>query len=138
MTSLNMWGGGHLVDLSAAECLELLETCRVGRVAWCGDQGPTVIPVNFVLHHGAIWIRSTPYSLLAREAPGVRMAFEVDGVDEFTESGWSVLVKGHLTRRQPHELPPDLPDLRTWPAGPRPFMVTIDAREVTGKRLLAS
>ena len=135
MTSLQ-WGGGHLVDLTARECLELLETCKVGRVAWCGAAGPTVIPVNYVLHDGAVWIRSTPYSMLARETAGGQMAFEVDGVDEVARSGWSVLVRGRAERRPPAELPPDLPAVETWPEGPRPFVLSIDLRELTGKRLL--
>lgn len=137
MTSLR-WGDGHLVDLTARECLELLATCKVGRVAWCGATGPTVIPVNYVLHDGAVWIRSTPYSMLARETAGGRMAFEVDGVDELARSGWSVLVRGRAERRPPAELPPDLPELETWPEGPRPFVLSIDLRELTGKRLLVS
>ena len=137
MTILNQWGG-HLVALDTHECLELLEACMVGRVAWCGATGPAVIPVNFVLHDGAIWIRSTPYSLLAREAVGGPVAFEVDGVDEFTESGWSVLVRGHGERRQPDELPRDLPELQPWLEGPRPFVLSIDLLKLTGKRLLAA
>jgi nitroimidazol reductase NimA-like FMN-containing flavoprotein (pyridoxamine 5'-phosphate oxidase superfamily) len=75
-----------------------------------------VIPVNYVLHDGAVWIRSTPYSMLARETAGGQMAFEVDGVDEFTRSGWSVLVRGRAERRSPAELPRDL---RRWRPGPR-------------------
>ena len=138
MSGLNPWSGGHLVDLSPRECLELLENVKIGRVAWCGAAGPTVVPVNFVLHDGAVWIRSTPYSTLAREAASGQVAFEADGVDESTESGWSVLVKGRGESKQPDELPPDLPDLQTWPEGPRPFVLSIDMREVTGKRLLAS
>jgi hypothetical protein len=138
MTTVNPWGGGQLVDLSARESLELLETSKVGRVAWCGAAGPTVIPVNYVLHDGAVWIRSTPYSMLARETAGARMAFEVDGVDESTRSGWSVLVRGRGERRPPADLPPDLPDVQAWPEGSRPFVLSIDVHEVTGKRLQAS
>ncbi len=137
MASLQ-WDGGHLVDLTARECLELLETCKVGRVAWCGAAGPTMIPVNYVLHDGAVWIRSTPYSKLARETAGGRMAFEVDGFDELARSGWSVLVRGRAERRPPAELPPDLPEVETWPEGPRPFVLSIGLRELTGKRLVVS
>ena len=41
-------------------------------------------------------------------------------------------------RRPPAELPPDLPELRTWPEGPRPFVLSTDLLEATVKRLLAS
>jgi hypothetical protein len=97
-----------------------------------------MIPVNYVLHDGAVWIRSTPYSKLARETAGGRMAFEVDGFDELARSGWSVLVRGRAERRPPAELPPDLPEVETWPEGPRPFVLSIGLRELTGKRLVVS
>lgn len=135
----DQWGRGHLVDLTVRECTDLLGERRVGRVAWCSTAGPVVIPINFVFHDGAVWMRSTPYSSLAREwnAAGM-LAFQVDEVDEFTESGWSVLVRGTGRRRLPDEIPTDLPGLASWPEGPRPFVVSLDARELTGKRLIAS
>jgi hypothetical protein len=99
--------------------------------------GPTVVPVNFVLHEGAVWIRSTPYSMLAREAAGDRSRSRSTASTSPPSQG-SVLLKGRGESKQPDELPPDLPYLQTWPEGPRPFVRAIDMREVTGKRLLAS
>ncbi len=137
--TVEQWGGGHLVDLTPRECIELLSRTRVGRVAWCTPAGPVVIPVNFVFHDGAVWIRSTPYSSLAREWDSAgALAFQVDEIDGLTESGWSVLVHGKGHRRLPSEIPPELPALASWPEGPRPFVVSIEARELTGKRLLAT
>ena len=97
-----------------------------------------MVPVNYVLHDGAVWIRSTPYSMLAREAAGGRIAFEVDGVDE---SPVRMERAGQGTRRtqvSPRSCPARPPGVDTWPEGPRPFVLSIDLREVTGKRLLPS
>ena len=66
------------------------------------------------------------------------LAFEVDDVDEFTQSGWSVLVRGTARRRLTEEIPADLPGLTSWAEGPRPFLVSLDAHELTGKRLMPS
>lgn len=137
--TVDQWGGGHLVDLTARECTELMAEHSVGRVAWCTGSGPVVIPVNFVYHEGAVWIRTTPYSSLARNwSPAAMLAFEVDDVDEFTQSGWSVLVRGTARRRLAEEIPADLPGLTSWAEGPRPFLVSLDAHELTGKRLMPS
>ena len=37
----------HVVDLAPDECWTLAAARPVGRLAWTGSQGPTVIPVNF-------------------------------------------------------------------------------------------
>ena len=89
MEPSNRSHGGRLIDLTSRECSELLRTVRVGRVAWCTPEGPVMIPVNFVFHEGAVWIRSSPYSALARGSAlasdaSHRMSFEVDKIDEMT------------------------------------------------------
>ena len=143
MEPSNQWYGGRLMDLTSRECSELLRAVRVGRVAWCTPEGPVVIPVNFVFHEGAVWIRSTPYSALARGSAltsdaSHRMSFEVDAIDEMTQSGWSVLARGHATWHAVSDLPVGLPDLDPWPEGARTLVVSIDIIELTGKRLLPS
>jgi hypothetical protein len=137
--TLDQWGRGHLEDLTPHECAELLGGVHVGRVAWCTPTGPVVIPINLVYHDGRVWIRTTPYSSLARDwGSGTGLAFQIDEVDEFTTSGWSVLVRGHGERQTVADLPTDLGTFESWAEGPRPFIVSIDAREITGKRLLPS
>ena len=140
MEPSNRSHGGRLMDLTSRECSELLRTVRVGRVAWCTPEGPVMIPVNFVFYEGAVWIRSSPYSALARDSAlasdvSHRMSFEVDQIDEMTQSGWSVLARGHGTWNAVSDLPVGLPDLGPWPEGARTLVVSIDIIELTGKRL---
>jgi hypothetical protein len=130
--------GGRLTDLTVAECWQLLADSDVGRVAWCDAGGPVILPVNYVIHDHAVWIRTSPYSLLARECDGSRAAFQLDGIDEFTESGWSVLVRGKAAVHSAHDLPPGLPELTSWAAGLRAAYVEVQGEEVTGRRLLAT
>lgn len=130
--------GGRLTDLTTAECWELLGDNDVGRVAWCDAGGPVILPVNYVVFEHAVWIRTSPYSLLARECEGSGAAFQLDGIDEFTESGWSVLVRGKAAVHTAQDLPAGLPELTSWAAGLRSAYVQIVGEDITGRRLLAT
>ncbi|HET9561890.1 MAG TPA: pyridoxamine 5'-phosphate oxidase family protein, partial [Propionibacteriaceae bacterium] len=41
--------GSGLIELDRAECLELLAAKFVGRIAYVGDTGPRILPVNYIL-----------------------------------------------------------------------------------------
>lgn len=69
-----------LVDLDEAECLRLAATEPVGRLAWTGSDGPSIVPVNFRLEGRAVHVRTAAYSALARECDDSRVAFEVDAI----------------------------------------------------------
>jgi nitroimidazol reductase NimA-like FMN-containing flavoprotein (pyridoxamine 5'-phosphate oxidase superfamily) len=49
MSSDEQWFPGHFRELEAKECLELLADHQIGRVAYCDDRGPVVLPVNYAL-----------------------------------------------------------------------------------------
>ena len=59
------WFPSHLTEIGKAECLELLASHRVGRVAYCDELGPVVLPVNYVLDHDTVLIQILPHSTLA-------------------------------------------------------------------------
>ena len=128
---------GRLVVLSEEECWELLRARPVGRLAWCGDRGVCVLPVNFAVDRDGdddgVRLRTTPYSLMARECSGREVAFEVDAIDDEQHSGWSVLVRGRCER---DDRPSDEP--RPWVTGSRVLGLRIAVRSMTGRRLLSS
>ena len=98
-------------ELTTAECLMLLQSKRVGRIVWCGELGPQALPVNYVVDNGRILFRTSPHSSIATLALKQAVAFEVDDIDEFIETGWSVLVVG--TARSvdgPGDIPQSLAD----------------------------
>jgi nitroimidazol reductase NimA-like FMN-containing flavoprotein (pyridoxamine 5'-phosphate oxidase superfamily) len=138
MRSTEGWFRSRSVELEQAECLELLESRTVGRVAYCEDGGPVVLPVNYVVHEGAVLLRTAPHTALGRHLQHGPAAFEVDEVDEYTQSGWSVLVRGHASPLDPDDLPAE-PGARPvpWAEGARPLFVRISPDTVTGRRLLA-
>ena len=124
----------HLVDLGVDECWTLAVTRPVGRLAWTGPSGPTVLPVNFVVTGTTVVVRTTAYSEIARECDDSPVAFEVDDIDPATRSGWSVLIRGrgHLEYGPAEAGEPDV-----WLSGPRSLRLRIEVTEVTGRRVTA-
>jgi len=82
------------------DCLALLGSVPVGRVGLCVHALPLILPVNFVVAQPPgggepiVVVRSAEGSKLAAAFDRAVLAFEVDGYDAFTHSGWSVLVQG--------------------------------------------
>ena len=126
-------GPSQLQDLTPQQCWDLVTQKVVGRVAWCGPQGPTVIPVNFTADGTHVHIRTAAYSTLVQQADDSQVAFEVDDIDEESHAGWSVLMRGRARTHYQDRDPDRAPD--TWVAGARFFRVTIEVDEITGRRL---
>ena len=122
-----------IIDLEPDECWALAAGQPVGRLAWTGPQGPTVVPVNFVVTGRRVHIRTTAYSALARECDDSPVAFEVDQFDAAHRSGWSVLMRGRAHLHYGVSDGSDEPDV--WPTGIRGLQVALEVDEVTGRRV---
>jgi nitroimidazol reductase NimA-like FMN-containing flavoprotein (pyridoxamine 5'-phosphate oxidase superfamily) len=119
-----------LETLTTEECLDLLATASVGRVAVALPGGaPVVVPVNFALDGAVIVFRTDPGSKLEalREHPA---SFQVDSIDPFHRTGWSVLVQGFAYETSPADV-----EVEPWDAGPKAHWVRIYAGAVTGRRI---
>jgi nitroimidazol reductase NimA-like FMN-containing flavoprotein (pyridoxamine 5'-phosphate oxidase superfamily) len=129
--------------LDQAECLRLIAPGGVGRLAYNGRFGLTVLPVNYVLHEGTIVFRTahdspTDEDLRTRiEDAEYMVAFEIDEIDLAAREGWSVLVRGSA-----HHV--DSPDERAsvlaagvepWADGDRELFLRITPTRVTGRRV---
>ena len=130
------WFSSKLRDLDRDECLRLLKSQQVGRIAFSDDSGPDVLPVNFVMDGDDILVATTGYGALARGATGARVAFEVDGIDGFNEAGWSVVVRGRATRESPFERTGARP--HPWADGTRTYLLRITTDTLSGRRLIPS
>ena len=85
--------GDELEVLSEQQCLELLASHQLGRVAFSlGDQ-PEIFPVNYAADGAVVVFRTAPGTKLDNATAG-RVAFEVDGWDPDLGVGWSVVLKG--------------------------------------------
>ena len=81
--------------LPTNQCLELLRSNVVGRLAVSITNHPDIFPVNYVVDHGCIVFRTAEGTKLAAAVLGRGVAFEVDGYDADGGEAWSVVVKGH-------------------------------------------
>jgi nitroimidazol reductase NimA-like FMN-containing flavoprotein (pyridoxamine 5'-phosphate oxidase superfamily) len=137
MNTSERWFPGHLMRLTEAECTELLESREVGRVAYCDDLGPVVVPVNFVFDGHGVLMQLSPHTKLAHHLWSAPAAFQIDEFDDYTQSGWSVLVRGEAAWVEKIE-DPTTRRLHTWAEGQRTLHVRITAREITGRRLVGA
>jgi len=129
----------EISEVPRDECVRLLATHAVGRLALVVDGQPHVLPVNYaVAGHGEVVFRTAAGSLLT-EASLRRVAFEVDAIDAQAHTGWSVVVLGYCR---------DIADaidaesaamralpLETWAPGTRDQWFKIVPTEITGRRI---
>ncbi|MGD0379024.1 MAG: pyridoxamine 5'-phosphate oxidase family protein [Acidimicrobiales bacterium] len=86
--------GEGLEVLVAEQCLELLDTAHLGRVAVTIGAVPAIFPVHYRLLDGQIVFRTRKGTDLQTGSANTVVAFEADTVDATWEQGWSVLVVG--------------------------------------------
>ncbi|WGL51119.1 pyridoxamine 5'-phosphate oxidase family protein [Nocardioides sp. BP30] len=128
--------GRHLVDLTEAECWERLETRDLARIAWNTSAGPEILPVNYVTHDGALWMRTTAHSSIAEQTDESPVAVEIDDLDPGTHVGWSVVLRGRAEAfYHDEDVPAEVKELRSWAAGVRPLWLQVKADVITGKSL---
>ncbi|HUK70208.1 MAG TPA: pyridoxamine 5'-phosphate oxidase family protein [Streptosporangiaceae bacterium] len=123
--------------LTRGECLTLLATVPIGRVVFTENALPAVRPVNFILNGDEIVIRTGEGGKLLAALHHSVVAFEVDEVDQFARTGWSVTAIGHAREVvDPAELAllRKLP-LATWAPLQYDHLVCITAELVSGRRL---
>ena len=136
MAADERWFQGRLVELDETECWELVRSREVGRVAYIDGLGAMVVPITYIGDEESVLFRVAPYSQLARHLPDSRAALEVDDIDYFTRSGWSVVLRGPVKKVESDELPPPEGRPTPWPAGQRGLYLRLTPRAVTGRRLL--
>ena len=126
-----------LVDLDEARCWELLGRKSVGRLAVAITNHPDIFPVNYRVRDRTIVLRTAEGQKLAAAVLGTSVAFEVDALDEDTETGWSIVVKG--TADEPQKLEDYLSaedlEIEPWASGEKSRFVIITPTQVTGREL---
>jgi uncharacterized protein len=128
--------GAGVTNLEVHECLALLRTKAVGRLALVVDDHPEIFPVNYLVDHGSVVFRTADGTKLAALRYGADVAFEIDNEDTGKLEAWSVVIKGRaaeilgsLDRFEATDLP-----LFPWHTAPKPRFVRIEPVEITGRR----
>jgi CBS domain-containing protein len=121
--------------LSERKCRLLLGQERVGRIAVSEDALATVFPVNYAVVSDEILFFTGEGTKLRAATANARVTFEVDHIDPFARTGWSVVVVG-LTREVAEPVVvagARASGLRPWAHGDRAHLVALTTEVVSGR-----
>jgi nitroimidazol reductase NimA-like FMN-containing flavoprotein (pyridoxamine 5'-phosphate oxidase superfamily) len=132
-----------LEELDEAECLRLISPGGIGRIAFTGRYGLTILPVNYKLHQGTIVFRTAQDSATDEDLrTGIanaeyKVAFEIDDFSPAAREGWSVLIQGaaHHVDSEAEQASVLEADVETWAGGTRDHFLRINPSRITGRRV---
>jgi nitroimidazol reductase NimA-like FMN-containing flavoprotein (pyridoxamine 5'-phosphate oxidase superfamily) len=123
-----------LVDLSREDCLRRLAAFSVGRLAVSlPGEPPLVLPVNYVLDDEVVVFRSDLGHKLFVLRDHTEASFQIDEIDPFHRTGWSVLVQGHAYEAVPSEV--GHLRLRPWAGGRKERWIRLVPARITGRTI---
>ena len=129
-------------ELDREECMRLIASGGIGRIAFDSAPGPTVLPVDYVMHDDAIIFRTQAGGPMDQdlraglESAEITIGFEVDRIDRARRGGWSVLVQGSVHHITAEELPSmSVSGMKPWAGGDRELYIKIIPQRVTGRRI---
>jgi nitroimidazol reductase NimA-like FMN-containing flavoprotein (pyridoxamine 5'-phosphate oxidase superfamily) len=132
-----------MLTLSREECLRALKRRGVGRLAVNMGNGPPVIrPDNYLFDEPSqsVVVRTAVGSKFHALLCATHAAFEVDGIDEPSHTGWSVIVQG-ITDEVTHPSEVRRLDglgLASWAPGDKAHWIRIRAWTVSGRRVVVA
>jgi nitroimidazol reductase NimA-like FMN-containing flavoprotein (pyridoxamine 5'-phosphate oxidase superfamily) len=124
--------------LVRSECIHLLETHSLGRLAWQAADSQQVRPINYVFRSGALYFRTSPEGILSELVRPTDVALEVDDLDHDKRTGWSVIVNGRARAvAAPAEVIQqwETDDLAQWAPGIRDLFIQIMPSRISGRLL---
>ncbi len=130
-----------MLELSREECLRLLASHSFGRLAVnMGHGAPVIRPVNYLFDKSSqsVIFRTAPGSKFHALLRSASAAFEIDGIDEASRTGWSVIVRGvtdELTDSN-HIRRLDRLGMEPWAPGRKRHWMYIRAGTVSGRRIV--
>ena len=130
----------HTTELTRADCLELLASQRLGRLAVISvRETPIIRPVNYLYDRPSqsIVFRTAAGSKLHALRRATAAAFEIDGTDFGAGIAWSVIVEGVTTEvtRTTEVARLNGLNLQPWMPGPKPYWIRISVWTVSGRRI---
>jgi uncharacterized protein len=127
--------------LAPEECLRLLRTQEVGRLAVVVGGFAAIFPVNYVVDEdNGVVFRTDAGTKLDGVTRGGSVVFEVDDLDPAARSGWSVILSGRAQEITTFDSPAARERagrlaLFPWSPSEKPHLVRISAASVTGRRV---
>jgi len=128
-----------MVVLAREECLHLLASHSFGRLAVAMDS-PVIRPVNYVFDERSqsVAFRTADGSKFHAMLTNGNAAFEIDGIDPDSRTGWSVIIVGMTEEvtSQSEARRLDRLGLETWTPGHKAHWMRIRAWTVSGRRIV--
>lgn len=123
--------------LSERQCRALLGQERVGRVAVLDGALIAVFPVNYAVVSDEILFFTGEGTKLRAAIANSKVTFEVDHLDPFARTGWSILVVGSTREVSEPVIVAGAraSGLRPWAHGDRPHLVALTVDMVSGRRI---
>jgi nitroimidazol reductase NimA-like FMN-containing flavoprotein (pyridoxamine 5'-phosphate oxidase superfamily) len=129
-------------ELDEDTCLQLISRGGIGRIGYTGRFGLVMLPVNYVLHDGAVVFRTAEHGPLDEDLrTGIdgaeyKVAFEIDDIDLAGRQGWSVLIQGPAHHVTAADRGAALnAGVEPWAPGDRELFVRITPTRITGRRI---
>ncbi len=122
--------------LGRPECLRLLATVQLGRIAVTSEALPSIVPVNFKVVDDLIVIRTGRGTKLDAATRNAVVSFEADRIDPVDHTGWSVMVTGvarELKATDEIEAVGEPPP--RWAPGPDGRYIAVSTDVVSGRRI---
>ena len=132
----------ELRELERDECVELLASASIGRLAVSPPDwrtAPVIRPVTYVFDRGSqsVVFRTSRGSKFTALLLSGQAAFETDGIDPESKTGWSVIVQGPIeevkNEADIHRI--QRLGLSPWAPGELPHWIRLRATVVSGRRI---
>lgn len=130
---------GFIKEMAEDECYQRLSTTTVGRIAFVGDDGLQLLPVNFRVLGRTIFFRTAADSVLASLAHGtIEVAFGVDYHEDLYRTGWNITAHGtpaQADAASATEAMAPSHGLRPWAPGARDVVIALTPSSIAGRRV---
>lgn len=125
--------------LDSGQCLDLLRTKQVGRLGVIAEHYPMIFVVNYGLDGDVVIVRSDPGTKL-RAASHANVSFEVDEIDDTSQTGWSVLILAlaeEVTEAHREQIAASTHKnaVQPWDPGEHGHLLRLIPHRVTGRRI---
>ena len=116
-------------QLGRDECLSLLATTKLGRIALSDHALPTILPVVYRVTGDAVEFEASGRLLMTAAQRAHVVCFEADAADFTNGTGWSVLITGRLELRAADLVAADQP----WLPRGRGTTLRLPATVISGR-----
>jgi len=123
--------------IERGECMELLGSTVVARVAVVDAGHPVIFPVNYAMDGEHVVFRTAPGTKLDAVVRGAPVCVEIDWTDPSTRTAWSVVVTGwaRVVETAEERARAEALDLQPWSEHEKDHFVAVFPERVSGRRI---